>query len=55
MKCVLCGNETNIMYTMRKHGLICSDCMRKTKNSKKGKLKEKERILRMYKRYGVAV
>lgn len=55
MKCELCDEESNIIYATRKYGLICGDCMHKTRNSKEEKLKEKEEMLRMYRRYGLDV
>ena len=55
MRCELCNNETNIIYATRKYGFICGDCQRKTKNSAEEKLKEKEEMLKMYKRYGIDV
>lgn len=55
MRCNLCDEESNIIYATGKYGLICGDCRHKTKNSEEEKLKEKEEMLRMYKKYGISI
>lgn len=55
MRCELCDKKSNVIYATRKYGLICNECEHKMKNSKEDKLKEKEKILEMYKRYGINV
>ena len=53
MRCELCDEESNVIYATSKYGLICGDCQYKMRNSKEDKLKEKEKMLRMYKKYNV--
>lgn len=55
MRCELCGEESNAIYVTRKYGLICGECERKMNGSKEDKLKEKEEMIKMYKRYGIDV
>ena len=55
MKCELCNKKSNIIYATRKYGLICGECERKINNDKKGKLKKKEEMLKMYRKYGLDV
>lgn len=55
MRCELCDEESNVIYATRKYGLICGDCRYKMRNSEEEKLKEKEKMLRMYKKYGISI
>lgn len=55
MRCELCDKESNVIYATRKYGLICGECNRKMRNTKEDKLKEKEEMLKIYKRYGIDV
>jgi len=47
-----CDKESNIIYATRKYGLICGECERKMNDNK---LKEKEEILKMNRKYELDV
>ena len=51
--CELCNTKSNIIYTTRKYGFICNNCMWKINDSEEGKkLKELEKV-EMYRRYNI--
>lgn len=53
MKCELCGSETKVIYVTSKYGFICCSCAYKIRNSDEEKQRKKERVLKMYRKYGI--
>lgn len=55
MLCDLCGIETTCIYVTSKYGSICGECYRKMRNGNKGKLKQYEKRIALWKKYGLKI
>lgn len=51
--CELCNTKTNIIYTTRKYGFICNNCMCKINNSEEEKKERERQKVEMYRRYNI--
>lgn len=53
MTCDLCKKTSRIIYSTRKYGEICNECMCEINNSEESMLKKELEIKEMHRRYGL--
>ena len=51
--CCICNTKSNIIYSTRKYGEICNNCMWEINNSEEKKKEKELEKVEMYRRYNI--